>query len=743
MMPAMRCRPCPAHALLVVFVVMAAGARGQITPADPGGTPQAAAGWTPSTATIEVTRARSNPSAARLSNLSVRAVAGGASSPLVAGAAIQGTGSLPMLARAIGPGLRQFGVSGNLRDPSLELFRGTASAARTTAFAGDAMAASAYVGAFPLQVAPASDAALLGLAATGTLTAHCASLSNTPGVALLEFYDATAAPTAASPRFTNFSSRARVDAGERLIVVGFVVAGEGELRLLLRGVGPTLEQFNVTGVLADPAIELYAGGDRIAENDDWRSGGAETTAALQGAGRAVGAFDLASPSDAALLVSLRAGSYTLLVHGAPGQSGTALAEIYEAVAPTTGFDAGRSINAIGMDLFRLVAANEGGNFAVSPYSAQSALAMTYCGAAGVTRTEMARVLRYPDDSAVVQAAFADLRTSLETIAQQSIALAQSRTTSSTHVDPIEWNAANRIFGQERYVFRDEFLTLMRGGFAAPVQMLDFKRAFEPARTVINNWVAEQTRQKILDLIPDGGLNDKTRMVLVNAIYLKAPWEVRFKTSDTLPRAFHPRPTTTKNVPTMAQTSGMGYSAEDGMQVVTLDYLGRELQFVIVLPDEGQTPDTAAARITPAHLARWSKLGGIRGQLVALFLPKFKIQGATFDLRAALVQLGMTTAFDIPEESANFTGIAPVQYFEAADPEYLKLDKVFQKTYVYVEESGTEAAAATAAIVGSAVITSVGVAPQPIVVRVERPFLFAIQHRASGACLFIRRVNAPL
>ncbi len=700
--------------------------------------PAPATGWTVSPATVDPTRTRATSYPARLTNLSVRAVAGSGADALVAGAVVQGTGNLPLLVRAVGPGLRPYGVANPLRDPALELFRATTSAGKTAAFATDAQVASAYVGAFPLAAASNTapgDAALLGQAAVGTLTAQCRSATDASGLALLEFYDATATPTATSARFANISSRARVENGEGIVVIGFVVAGEGELRLLLRGVGPSLTQFNVPGVLADPSIELFSGNTLVAANDNWRSDGPAAATTLQDAGRAVGAFDLASANDAALLVTLRAGSYSLHVRGVSGQTGVALAEIYEAAPPAAGFDVGRATNAVGIDLYRRVAAiTEDPNFALSPYSIQSALALAYAGAAGDTRTEMARVLRFPADNAPLQTEFSALRTALADAATRTIPLAQARTTPTQRIEPIEWNAANRLFGQPGYPFRESFLTLMNDGFGAPLQFTDFIASPEGSRVTINDWVAGQTKQKILGLIPQGGLSPVTRLVLVNALYVKAPWDSPFHSAVTSSQAFHPTPTTSRLVPTMVDTSLRGYSAEDGLTVVTLDYLGRELQYVIILPDQGQTIATAAARLTPEHFARWSTLGSTTRSNVALHLPKSKIAGSTIDLSDALKTLGMSNAFD--PSRANFDGIVPIALLQ----EKPYISKVFQKTFVDVDEAGTEAAAATAIAVTG--ITSATIGPPVVTVRVDRPFLFAIQHRASGACLFLGRVSDP-
>lgn len=708
--------------------------------------------WDSSRTSVDTSRARTTSHPARLTNLSVRALAG-PDNTLIAGAVVQGADTLPMLIRAIGPGLAPFGVTVPLIGPRLEIFQSTSLAATTNTLGAQVPAVSAYVGAFPargLGSAPiaggppviTSDAALVGHAAPGSIAAHCSSEIGATGIALLEFYDVESAPSATASRLINISSRARVESGAGTLILGFTIGGEGSVRLLLRGVGPTLQRFNVTGTLADPAIELFAGNSSLASNDNW-SVNVSSAATLQAAARAVGAFDLSSGNDAAMVVTLPAGTYSLHVRGAAPQSGVALAEIYEVPAgaalnlPDTPFNVAESTNAVGLDLFRAVGATKPGeNLVLSPYSIESALALAYAGADGDTRTEMARVLRLPADDASLQDGFAGLRRALDQMVENSRRLIAARTVlAGTRLDPIEWSAANRLFGQHDFAFRPAFLALMRDGFAAPLQPLDFYRSTEPSRLAINAWVEEQTRQKIKDLIPADGVTEDTRLVLVNALYLKAGWDIPFEKYLTQPRPFRLSPTSTREVPTMQRTAPLGFAVEDRLTVVTLDYLGGELQCIIMLPDEGQSVDATAARLTPAHFARWSKLKETSRRNVALQLPKFKVEGATVSLSTALKTLGMWQAFDEPEGSANFDRMAPRK-----PDEYLKISNVFHQTFVALDEEGTEAAAATAVVM--AVNTSIIIAPPATDVRVDRPFLFAIQHRASGACLFLGRITEP-
>jgi serpin B len=408
-----------------------------------------------------------------------------------------------------------------------------------------------------------------------------------------------------------------------------------------------------------------------------------------------------------------------------------------AAAAGADFDAARSANQVGLELYRhLAAAGPATNLVLSPYSIESALALVYAGAEGKTRTEMARALHFPADDAPLAAAFGRLRTALDHIAQQSREFAEARRRDGGQADAIEWHAANRLFGQPDYAFRQAFLGLMSEGHAAPFEPLDFRRSPQKARDTINTWVEEQTRRRIRDLVPRGALTEDTRLVLVNALYLKAPWQKPFEKAATRPRPFTVPGSPPRDVPTMYQTINTGYLRDKGLTIVTLDYLGGTLQFVIALPDEGLPVDAAAANITADDLSRWANLRRERRTAaVDLYLPRFRIEGTTLPLGRTLRQLGVRQAFDEPPGSANFDRMAPRK-----PNDYLALDDVFHQTFVALDEEGTEAAAATAA--SMVAVTSAMPPPRTIEVRVDRPFLFALQHRESGVCLFFGRITDP-
>ncbi|MEP7015800.1 MAG: serpin family protein, partial [Verrucomicrobiota bacterium] len=254
-----------------------------------------------------------------------------------------------------------------------------------------------------------------------------------------------------------------------------------------------------------------------------------------------------------------------------------------------------------------------------------------------------------------------------------------------------------------------------------------------ARQHINKWVASQTRDRIRDLIPPNGVTATTRLVLANAIYLKAPWASEFSDASTKPEPFHVRGGAVVDVPTMSHVARLGYAKRDGFTAVALSYSGRELQFLVLLPDEPKGLRTLEKKLNADLLAKCARL---EERDVELHLPKFKFEPPTIALAQNLKTLGMKSAFDQPPGSANFDRIAPRK-----PNDYLAISEVFHKTFIAVDEKGTEAAAATA-VAMMAMSARRTPPPPPVEVKIDRPFVYAIQHVPSGACLFIGRVTDP-
>jgi hypothetical protein len=287
-------------------------------------------------AALSVAEVESAANQPRLRNLSVRAASGAGGAVLIAGFNVAGNGNKPLLLRAVGPGLAAFGVGNVLADPRLELFREairiagndnwSATATETPAIA----AAAARVGAFALS-AGALDAAIFTGVAPGAYTVHVTDTAGRAGVALAELYDADTSSGAA--RLGNLSARGQVGNDGAVLIAGFQVTGVGEQLVLVRGVGPALAKFGLSGVLADPVVTVFRGGDIIGRNDDWgaqAARGSEAVAAVSAAAVRVGAFALeAGAKDAALLLALPAGTYTAQVSAPASATGIALVEVYE------------------------------------------------------------------------------------------------------------------------------------------------------------------------------------------------------------------------------------------------------------------------------------------------------------------------------------------------------------------------------------------------------------------------------
>jgi hypothetical protein len=265
----------------------------------------------------------------RLVNLSLRAEAGATGGSLIVGFVVRGPAPKPILIRGVGPSLRTFGVGGALADPGLALYAGPV----VRAFNDDWMSAgnaahiaatSARVGAFSLAENTA-DAALVATLAAGAYTAELRSQDATAGIALIEVYDAG---PAGETQLVNLAVRTRLGGSTDHATIGFVIAGSSSQRVLIRAVGPSLAAFGVADAIAALQLEVFRGSTLLHRSERWNG-----ASSLRAAFDQVGAFHFsdAGSHDAALLVTLEPGAYTAVIAGAPGATGTGLAELY--VAP--------------------------------------------------------------------------------------------------------------------------------------------------------------------------------------------------------------------------------------------------------------------------------------------------------------------------------------------------------------------------------------------------------------------------
>jgi serpin B len=387
---------------------------------------------------------------------------------------------------------------------------------------------------------------------------------------------------------------------------------------------------------------------------------------------------------------------------APGVAPSDLAELVE------------DNNAFAFDLYQYLKAEKGdANLFFSPYSISVALAMTYAGARGETEQQMANTLHFTLPQEQLHPAFNGL---------DLVLASRGEGAEGKDGEGFRLNVVNALWGQTGYTFLEPFLDTLAENYGAGLRLLDFSTAPEPSRQTINDWVSDQTEDRIQDLIPQGVIDQRTRLVLTNAIYFNAAWAEPFEVDQTKDGAFHLLDGSQVMVPMMWQSTSYGYVQGEGYQAVELPYDGHQLSMVILLPDAG----TFQAFESSLDCNRVNTiLGNLHPREIALTLPRFELE-SDFSLSTALAALGMPDAFS---ESADFSGMDGSQD--------LFIQDVVHKAFVSVDEAGTEAAAATAVIIGL-----LSVPAPPIPVTVDRPFLFLIRDIGTGTILFIGRVLDP-
>lgn len=373
----------------------------------------------------------------------------------------------------------------------------------------------------------------------------------------------------------------------------------------------------------------------------------------------------------------------------------------------------QSTNAFAFDLYQVLAEDED-NLFYSPYSIVMALAMTYAGAEGETEQQMAESLHLTLAEPTVHAAFNALD---RAITQRGADVEEEMGTG------FELNVANAIWGQEGYPFRAAYLDVLARHYGSGLRTLDFRASPEGAREAINQWVSQETEGKIEELIDRGALSELTRLVLTNAIYFKAAWMFQFTEELTEELPFTTLEGEDVTVPMMKQTMQIRYAEGETYQAIELPYVGSFMSMVVVMPDEGSFESFEDSLDAERMNGVLDALGD---QNVALTMPKFEYD-ASYQMKEHLSTMGMSDAFS-PEE-ADFSGIdGSMDLF---------IQQVVHKAYVSVDETGTEAAAATGVTVG---VTS---APaEPVQLQIDQPFLFVIRDIESGTILFVGRVLNP-
>jgi serpin B len=391
-----------------------------------------------------------------------------------------------------------------------------------------------------------------------------------------------------------------------------------------------------------------------------------------------------------------------------------------------------------LNLYSQLATNSG-NLFFSPYSISTCLAMLYAGASGNTEQQMSQVLGFGTNQQQFASLFGELQAELEADQQ---------------TNAIELNLANALWVQEGFPFLPSFLETATNQYQANIGQADFISEASEVTDEINNWVAQETWNKIQNIVPPGAINSSTRLVLANAIYFLGVWTTSFEETNTTTQPFHLSGTTFVEAPLMHQPflvdgngnpitfnymnnwwwGGLGYIIPtNGFQALELPYGNNQLPYgnnqlsmVILLPSQVDGLGQLEQQLSPAFLS--NVVGQMRPQPVEIFLPRFTLE-STFDLTHTLAAMGMPDAFT--PGVADFSGID--------GNTDLFVTFVLHKAWGQVNEAGTQAAAATVVGVGRGYSGG----PPPPVFRADHPFLFLIRDTQTGSVLFLGRLTNPI
>ncbi|XP_053570625.1 serpin B6 [Bombina bombina] len=389
-----------------------------------------------------------------------------------------------------------------------------------------------------------------------------------------------------------------------------------------------------------------------------------------------------------------------------------------------------SNNTFALDLFKkLSEGNSGQNIFFSPMSISSALAMVYLGAKGNTGYQMSQVLQF-NQSGRTKGCFVKKRC---TEASDQIHEAFQELLSDVNQPSCGYllKTANKLFSENNVTIVTKYLELLQKYYHADVQAVNFLEEAENARKTINSWVEGQTEGKIQDILPSGSVDSLTRLILVNAIYFKGNWETKFPPENTEEKPFRMNKTTSKLVQMMYQRSTFKTHYIDDLETTLLElpYVNNKLSMILLLPDEIKDDSTGLEQLEKElsykKLQEWTKAGMMVSSEVEVDLPQIHLE-ESYDLKATLSSMGLLDLFSA--EKADLTGIS--------DKRNIYLSQAFHKSFVEINEEGTEAAAATAGII---IVRSA-----PMVVRfvADHPFLFFIRHNKTNSILFAGKFCSP-
>lgn len=367
-----------------------------------------------------------------------------------------------------------------------------------------------------------------------------------------------------------------------------------------------------------------------------------------------------------------------------------------------------------LELFRTLNENNStGNIFISPFSISSALAMVFLGTKGNTAAQLSKTFHF-DAVEDVHSRFQSLN-------------AEVGKRGASHILKL----ANRLYGEKTYSFLPEFLASTQKMYGADLAPVDFQQASEDARKAINQWVKGQTEGKIPELLAEGVVNSMTKLVLVNAIYFKGLWKEKFMKQDTTDAPFRLNKKDTKMVKMMYQKKKFpfGYIQDLKCKVLEMPYQGEELSMIILLPEDIEDTSMGLKKIeeqlTLEKLNEWTKRENLETIDVHVKLPRFKLE-ESYTLNSNLGRLGVQDLFS--SDKADLSGMSGSRD--------LFISKIIHKSFVEVNEEGTEAAAATGGIAMFCMLL-----PEEEFT-VDHPFIFFIRHNPTANMLFLGRVCSP-
>jgi len=365
-------------------------------------------------------------------------------------------------------------------------------------------------------------------------------------------------------------------------------------------------------------------------------------------------------------------------------------------------------NAFGLEIFQFIREeSDEENLMVSPLSISLALAMAYNGADGDTKTEMENAMKLNGlTPQQINSAYKMLIAALQSLD-----------------DDVIFEIANAIYYDSGFPVKQSFFDINKNYYDAEVEGLDFGSPF--TIEAINDWVAEKTHDKITKIIEQ--LSPDARMVLLNAIYFYGTWANEFDEDGTKMRNFFKTDGTAKEVPMMSKEDKLEYTANNLFSAVKIPYGTGQYNMVVMLPSTEKSSQDVIDELSANNWKDWAEEFTTEDHVVVT-MPRFKF-GFDLELNKVLKQMGMVKAFS--DQQANFSKISDI---------FLYISAVIHKTYIDVNETGTEAAAVTAIVFET---TSAGPnEPQKIYFTVDTPFVFAITEKDTNAILFIGEVQNP-